>query len=105
MSPFRRKPRIIEVQPPDHDAYVERRTYRIEHERGAWHMRSTWHDRSLYQRAKHLCAFREFQGKYCAAKAVHQAETGCVICFFRGGGIIEDVVCDIHHFSVWNAAL
>ena len=52
VAPFGGEPRVVEVEPADHRADVERRLHRIELERRARHLRAVRHDRARDDRAR-----------------------------------------------------
>jgi hypothetical protein len=73
--PLGSEPGIVEVEPADHGADVERRLHRIELEARAGDARAVLNDGARDQRPEKLGARGIFERLQAAAQRVHQAET------------------------------
>ena len=95
MSPFGREPGVVEVQPANRAADIERRLDRVENVVCAGHPRSVRNDRSRHVRPEMLNALRVVKRKQPAADRVEQVVAGC---FIRHGAIdreVQNVVGDL----------
>ena len=83
MTPFRRQPGIVEVEPAHHRADVKGRSDRIELVGSTGNpCARTGHCRTRDNRSKQLGAGRVVQGEQAATERIHQAKSGRVDRFF-----------------------
>src|SRR5688572_12503077 len=104
MPPLRRKPGVVEIQPADEGADVERGSHGIENEVCTRHARAVWHDGPWHNRAKQFCACGIFQREQTAAQRIHQTITRRVEGFVAGGLEVANVVRDLAEQGIeWRA--
>jgi hypothetical protein len=95
MAPLGGEPGVVEVEPANHAADVERRHDRIELEGGSGHARPVRHYRAGHDRTHELGASRVGECFQPAAQGIHQA----IACGFEGflarDLIARDIVRDV----------
>src|ERR1700678_2693466 len=75
MAPFRGQPRVVEVEPANHGAYIECGLNRIELKAGAGDARAVGNDGSRNDGAEQFGARRIFKRLKSAAERIDQAIT------------------------------
>ena len=87
MTPFRRQPGIVEIEPADHGTDIESRLNRIQLKLGTRYFGAVRDNGSRHNRAEHFFARRIFQGFQTATQGIQEA----VIC-----GVISAITADVH---------
>ena len=100
MTPLGGKPRIVEIEPPDHRANVECRLDRIELELRAGYLRSVRDDRTRDDRSEQLGARRIRQRLEPAAQGVDEAVARRLVRFLALHAVMRDIVGDIDQHTV-----
>ena len=95
MAPFGREPGVVEVQPADHRADIERRLHRIELELRAGNARPVRHDGAGNDRAEQLGAGRIGQRLEAAPQRVDQAVARGFVRFAAFDLVARRVVGDV----------
>ncbi len=94
VPPLGREPRVVEVEPANHRADVERRLHRLELERRARHARAARHHRPRHDGPEHLRAGGILQRLEAAGERIHQAITRGVVGLLaidrRGVRVVRD---------------
>ncbi len=100
MSPLRRQPCVVEVQPANHRADVERSMNRIKLIARARYACAMRHHRARHNRPHQLRARRVLQRLQPAAQRIHQAMPRCRVRQFALDFITQRILGDIHHHLV-----
>ena len=100
MAPFGGEPRVVEIEPADHRADVERRHHGVQLELGARHLCAVRNDRATHDWPEQLLACRIFERLEPAAERVHQAVAGGVDRFLALDLVIQHVVRDVNQYLV-----
>ena len=95
MSPFRREPGVVEIEPADHRADVECGGDRVELVRRARDLRAVRHHRSRNDRAEELGAGGILERFQPAAERVHQAQARRVVGLRAFDRVAGHVVGDV----------
>ena len=95
MPPLGRQPGVVEVEPADHRADVERRLHGIQLVRSAGNLGAVGDDRSGNDRSEQLGAGRVLQCLQPAAKRVNQAVACRIVREFAADAVREDVVGNV----------
>jgi hypothetical protein len=95
MPPLGGEPGVIEIQPADERADIERCRYGIEDVFGSRHPDAVWHDGSGHERSEQFSAGGIFQREQAAAQCIKQAIARGIEHFFAGRIVIADVIGDL----------
>ena len=101
MAPFRREPGVVEIEPADHGADVERRLHRIEPVGRARHTRAILDAHSGNERPEQLRAGGIVERLEAAAERVDQAIARGLERERAVDPVVEHVVGDIGEHFVW----
>jgi hypothetical protein len=104
MTPFGGEPGVVEVQPADHRADVERGLYGIELEGRAGHLRAVRHDRARHDGAEQLGAGRVGERLESASERVDQAMTRRLQRERAVDAGVEHVVDDVDEYRIRRRA-
>jgi len=96
MAPFGRQPGVVEVQPADHAADIERGLHRIQLELRAGNLGAVGDDGAGHDGAHELAAGRVFQAFQAAAQGVDQAVAGGFERQRTVDLVVEHVIDDVH---------
>ena len=97
MPPFGGEPGVVEVEPADHRADVERRLHGIQLVRGARHLRAVGNDGAGHDRSHQLGACGVGQRLEAATQRVDQAMAGRGQRLLAGDLVARGVVGDVDH--------
>ncbi|CAG9196978.1 hypothetical protein BCAR13_120040 [Paraburkholderia caribensis] len=100
MAPFGREPGVVEVEPADHGADVERGLHRVQLERRARHPGAVRDDRAGHDRSHQLGAGRVGQGFESAAERVDQAIARRLQRKIALELVIQHIVDDIDQYCI-----
>ncbi|MNS52769.1 hypothetical protein D3C72_854950 [compost metagenome] len=95
VAPFGGQPGVVEIQPADHRADVERGLHGVKLERRAGHLGAVWHHGAGHDRPQQLLARRVFQRFQAAAQRVDQAVACGLVRQAALDLVVENVVRDI----------
>ncbi|MNI30814.1 hypothetical protein D3C73_846730 [compost metagenome] len=95
VPPFGGQPGVVEIQPADHRADVERGLHGVKLERRAGHLGAVWHHGAGHDRPQQLLARRVFQRFQAAAQRVDQAVACGLVRQAALDLVVKNVVRDI----------
>ena len=104
MTPLGRQPRVVEVEPADHRADVERGLHRIELIRRARHLGAVRDDGSRDDRSHQLGASGVTERLEAAAERIEQTIARGFVRFFAVDAITRHVIGDVdqHLIGLWT---
>ena len=105
MSPFSREPRVVEVEPADHRADVERGCDGLELVASSRHARALLQLRARHDGAEQLRARREAERENAAAERVHEAVARDLARLGALRGVAQHVIGDFGEQLVRSGAL
>ena len=100
MTPLRRQPRIVEIEPPHDGADIERPLDRIQLPARAGYATSTWHGGAGHHRTEELGAGRVIQGLESAGQGVHETVTRRFVRHIAGDVGLFYVIGDVRERRV-----
>ncbi|SVK47259.1 Uncharacterised protein [Acinetobacter baumannii] len=100
VAPLRRQPGVVEVEPADHGADIERRLHRIQLETGAGHPAAVQHLGARHHRPHQFLAGRVAQRLQPAAEGIEQAIMGGAVRRRGIDGLFHHIIDDIDHFAI-----